>query len=57
MRTLALLAMLLFVPVAIATAAVSKQEDSIQGARGTVWVTERTPGPALLPPSTPPPAT
>jgi len=44
MRTLALLAMLLFVPVAIATAAVTKQEDPIQGARGTVWVTERTPG-------------
>lgn len=44
MRTLALLTMLLFVPVAIATAAVTAQGDAIPGASGTVWVTERTPG-------------
>ncbi|MEO5575036.1 MAG: YncE family protein, partial [Gaiellaceae bacterium] len=44
MRTLALLAMLLLVPVAIATAAVTAADDPIPGASGTVWVTERTPG-------------
>ena len=44
MRTLALLGMLLLVPVAIATAAVTAGEDPIPGASGTVWVTERTPG-------------
>jgi len=44
MRTLALLAMLLLVPVAVATAAVTWVDDSIPGASGTVWVTERTPG-------------
>jgi DNA-binding beta-propeller fold protein YncE len=44
MRTLALLAMLLLVPVAVATAAVASGGDPIPGAGGTVWVTERTPG-------------
>lgn len=44
MRTLALLATLLLVPVAIATAAVTAGDDPIPGASGTVWVTERTPG-------------
>lgn len=44
MRTLALLGMLLLVPVAIATAAVTRDVDAIPGAWGTVWVTERTPG-------------
>ena len=44
MRTLALLALLLFIPVAIATAAVTAGDDPIPGASGTVWVTERTPG-------------
>ena len=43
MRKLALLSLVLFVPIAFATAAVSAKEKPVRGARGTVWVTERTP--------------
>jgi DNA-binding beta-propeller fold protein YncE len=44
MRKLALLSLVLFVPIAFAAAAVSAKEEPVKSARGTVWVTERTPG-------------
>jgi DNA-binding beta-propeller fold protein YncE len=43
MRKLALLALVLFVPIAFAAAAVSAKEKPVRGVHGTVWVTERTP--------------
>ena len=43
MRKLALLSLVLFIPIAFATAAVSAKEKPVRGVRGTVWVTERTP--------------
>jgi DNA-binding beta-propeller fold protein YncE len=43
MRKLALLSLVLLVPIVFATAAVSAKEKPVRGARGTVWVTERTP--------------
>jgi DNA-binding beta-propeller fold protein YncE len=43
MRKLALLSLVLLVPIAFATAAVSANEKPVLGVHGTVWVTERTP--------------
>lgn len=44
MRRLALLALLSLAPIVLATAALSAGREPIEGAHGTVWVTERTPG-------------